>query len=326
MQVIKKAAILGGGSWATALAIKMALRYQVANIYLRDEAIIHEINNNNSNNSYLKDILLPVNLKAYRIEDFEGEEDLIVMAPASCALLEYLNIIKPKLRKSSIILIASKGFDYQNNSLFVTSFQKIVDNKVGVLSGPNFALEVAMNYPTATAIAFDEDADAKFVADSISTRNFVAMPFNSVIALQVAGFMKNIVAIACGMLDGMDYGANTKVWLIVKSFDEISLLTKFFGYNEIIDLVNVGIIGDMILTCYSLMSRNTKFGFGLASAKDYNEYLNSIDYLVEGAGCAKFLSKLALDNNIKLPIVSSLAKILDNPDDMQEIIKKLFVQ
>jgi glycerol-3-phosphate dehydrogenase (NAD(P)+) len=324
MNLFKKVAVLGGGSWGTALAIKLALRYQVTNIYLRQEAIIHEINNDHTNNDYLRGVSLPLNLQAYNLEDFQGEEDLIIMASASSSLMEYINIIKAKLQKSTFILIASKGFDYEGKNLFVTSLQKIINNKIGVLGGPNFALEVAMNYPSATSIAFENLDDAKFVADSISTDNFVAIPSNNIVTIQIAGCVKNIVAIACGILEGLRYAENTKAWLIVKSLEEISILTNFFNSNEKVDVASVGVIGDVILTSYSLMSRNTKFGLGLATAKNATKYLNSINYLVEGVAGAKFLSELAHDNNLNLPIVETISEILNAPNNIAVTIKKLF--
>lgn len=324
LQVFKAVAVFGAGAWGTSLAIKLCQRYKVVNIYLRQENIINEINNNHSNNYYLPNIELPINLSAYGIEDFNGEEELIVMATSSSSLMVYIDLIKAKIPKTTFILIASKGLDYQGKSLFTTSLNKILNNKIGVLAGPNLALEVAMNYPTSTSIAFENFEDAEFVAKNISTSSFIAKPTDDIVSLQVAGCIKNIVAIACGILSGLKYAENTKAWLVVKSLEEIAVLKNFFSDNNNVDFAAPGVVGDIILTSYSMMSRNTKFGFGLAMAKNPIMYLNSVNYLVEGIFSSHFLAKLAVENNLFLPISKVVSDVLTNPSNMEYDIRNLF--
>ncbi|MCF8462814.1 MAG: NAD(P)H-dependent glycerol-3-phosphate dehydrogenase [Rickettsiaceae bacterium] len=322
--MINSAAILGGGSWGTAIAGKISKRLKTTNIYLRQEDIVNEINSQHSNNKYLNQVYLPKNLKANHLDNFSGEEDIIFVALPAVNVAEYLKDNKKHIREDSIIILASKGFSYDTKTLFVEEVSKILPaNKIGMLSGPNFAHEVALGYPSASALAFLDINDARIIADIISTQDFVIYPTDDIITLQVGGFMKNIVAIVAGILDGLKYGENTKAWLISKAINEIEVVVKFFAPNVRSDLMHVGVLGDLVLTCYSLNSRNTKFGHGLARSKNPTKYLSTVEFLTEGTRAAKCLNDIAKENNLNLPIVNYLADVLTNPRNIKTSLNKI---
>jgi glycerol-3-phosphate dehydrogenase (NAD(P)+) len=316
-------AVLGGGSWGTALASTLASKH-LTNIYLRQQTIVDEINQEHTNNQYLRNTKLPANLQAFNLNDFTCTEDILIMALPSVNLVEYIHFIKDKLQPETFLVLASKGLDYANKTLFTKTISNTIPNKVGILAGPNFAQEVALGYRTSTSLALADIEDAKFLSKIMSTNNFIVYPSDDVVTLQVAGCVKNVVAIACGIIEGLRYGENTKAWLLSKGLQEIVTLAKFFDKNVKPDCTSVGISGDMVLTCYSLASRNTKFGFGLAAAKNAQKYLDSIYYLAEGSKGAKHLAEIALEHNLALPIITSIAKILQNPAKLRLFIEELF--
>lgn len=327
LDMINSAAILGGGSWGTAIASKISQKLKNTNIYLRQDDIINEINLKHSNNKYLNEIILPNNLQAKNLDEFTGEEDIIFLALPATGIEEYLQKNKKFIRPESIIIIASKGFSYTTKTLFHDSIGNILPkNKIGILSGPNLAYEVAFGYPSASALAFRDIDDAKILADIISTKDFIVYPTDDIVTLQVCGFMKNIIAIISGIIEGLRYGENTKAWFIVRAIKEIKIVVNFFSPNANSDFLHVGTLGDLILTSYSLNSRNNKFGNSLAKAKDKVKYLSAVGFLTEGTRAAKYLNDIAKDNNLDLPIVRYLADILVNPKNMKASLAKILCE
>lgn len=311
MNKFKNIAVYGGGSFGTSLASLAAQNCNNVTLFLRDEEIAKEILHNKTNVKYLGDIKLPSHLQATTnlniIKDFE----LIIIAVPSYAFEDSIKLLKTHdISTANTLLIATKGFACNPTELFSDRLTTLLShNSIVFLSGPNLAKELAKNLPASASIASLDIDIANKIAYNLSSKIFTTNVTSDIVTLQVAGALKNIFAIKSGIDLAREQGENARATLIVSALKEIATLSKALsGMQKNPDiLLEAGVVGDLVLTCYSLGSRNTKFGYELEISSDKKKFLQEYKELVEGREALKLVLDLIKKYNVQMPIISEIA-------------------
>ena len=317
---MKQIGILGGGVWGCALA-KLLSKNQVK-IFVRDEKVLNLINNQKIIPK-LKYVTFNDNVKAtLNIQDL-GMVDFLFIALPSQNIREVLSKYSIE-NKNLQIIIASKGIEIESKLFLSEVVQNILNtNNINILSGPCFSQEVVQNLPTAVTLAC-KDQDIFNKINQIFDNKYFRLYFSDdLIGCQLGGAVKNIYAIAAGMSNGLNLGENAKSSLITRSFAEISRLGVALKVNSK-TIFGLSGLGDLILTCNSLKSRNTHFGHLIASQPKINieDHLNSLE-TTEGFFTVKAVMKLAEEKKIDMPIMKAVYNILYMHNDINDEIKQL---
>lgn len=302
-------AVYGGGSWGTALACHIASVTDDVNIYLRNEDTAKEINLLNYNSKYLGDAKLPKSVKATTDLDDIKEADVIVIAVPSYSFDQCISDIK-KLKCSSdtILLVATKGISSNPVELFSGKLKRELPNPFAFISGPNFAKELAIGMYTSATISSEDLSLATMVADVLKSDNFQTYVCSDIVTIQIAGIVKNIVAIKSGIMSAEGHKENARAWLVTMGLQEIATISNSLG-GKAPTLLDPAVVGDLILTGYSTTSRNTKFGYEFYRNGYSKDFLNNYPMLVEGIEAAKLIKKL-IDPKLSIPIISSVVDLV----------------
>jgi len=274
---------------------------------------------------YLPGANFPANLVAY--PDIEkcvaGARDILVVVP-SHGLRETLTTIKPFLGPASRVCWATKGFELHSGKLPHQVAAEVLgeDRPMAVLSGPTFAKEVADGLPSAMTVAAN---DAEFAADlavALSSNNFRAYTSDDMIGVEVGGAVKNVLAIAAGMSDGLGFGANTRVALINRGLVEMTRLGIALGAKQE-TFMGLACMGDLVLTCTDNLSRNRRMGLALASGMSIEEAKKEIQQVVEGVLAAEAVKEVADKLDIEMPICQQVYQILYAGTSPREAVEAL---
>jgi glycerol-3-phosphate dehydrogenase (NAD(P)+) len=310
MKKLKNFAVIGGGSWGTALACIVARVYGSALIYTPEISIEEEINNHHKNSKYLDDTILPSGITATTsLLDLAGY-DVIVIAVPSHAFENVIQELKQMgLSSQTVFLIATKGMCQEPLQLFSSKMEQELGNTYAFISGPNFAKEVAIGNFASITITSKDRSLASYIADELRSEQLDVSISTDIITVQIAGIVKNIIAIKSGILMAQGYGENARAWLVSKGLEEIAIISRALGGNQE-SLTLPAVIGDLVLTSYSTTSRNTKFGYEFHQNNYSKEFLVNYPVLVEGASAAKLLHGFVSKYNLDLPMTSSVAKLV----------------
>ncbi|WP_375319459.1 NAD(P)H-dependent glycerol-3-phosphate dehydrogenase [Candidatus Tisiphia endosymbiont of Oplodontha viridula] len=315
MKKFKNIAVYGGGSWGTALACQVARCYEDVPVLVRENNIIEEILNNRTNSKYLgSDIMLPSNITpCSNLSDILDKEVIIIAVP-SFVFQETLEILKDAgISESVALLVATKGFGRDPTELLSDKVKAILPaNPLAFIAGPNLAKEVAQDLLTSVTIASLDVNLARRLAISLASQQFKVTITDYVVVMQVASAVKNIIAIKSGWYDAKGYGQNAKAGLITQGLQEIKMLSEAIDgeFGDASILCAPGILGDLVLTCYSKESRNTRFGYELGKNLDVKNFLNQNLYLVEGLESARLVLDLIRKYDLVLPVIESVIKEL----------------
>ena len=311
MSKFKNIAIYGGGSFGTSLASLAVQACNNVTLFLRNERIAEEILHKKTNMKYLGDIKLPSHLQVTTtlntIKDFE----LIIIATPSYAFDDVIKLLKTHgVSTDNTLLITTKGFARNPTELFSDRIKTLLPhNPTAFLSGPNLAKELAKNLPASASIASLDIDLADKIAYNLTSKIFTITTTSDIVTLQVASSLKNIFAIKSGIDLAREQGENARATLIVSALREIAILSKALGgMQEASDiLVEAGVLGDLVLTCYSSASRNTKFGYEFGISNDKKKFLKEYKELVEGRESLKLVLDLIKKYNLQMPIIFSVA-------------------
>ncbi len=297
-----KILVIGSGAWGTALANHLAQINSLVKIATRSKKIADEINSLHQNFKYLSDINLSKNLQA--ITDYNHDYDYVFIAPTSLGVIEVFDKISQKnFNEKCCFVICTKGMVDETLELFSQAFERIVNTKnYAVLSGPNFAIEVANSLPTITSIACNNYENYCKIAKILDNNNFKTIYTEAVEYAEICGVMKNIIAIGCGIADQLNFGANGKSALLLRGINEIKQICLALKIKE--DLISPAGFGDIFLTCSSTKSRNFTLGTLLASTQKIPN-----DTTFEGLNALNIILKLAKKLKLKLELCEVIAKI-----------------
>ena len=305
-------AVIGAGSWGTALALQFARSGREVCLWGRDAGQLAAINSDGVNNRYLPDAQFPRNL---RVEPdlgacLDGVRDIVISVP-SHGLRETLIRIQPLLDNAARICWATKGFELSTGKLPHQVAGEILgdDRAMAVLSGPTFAKEVAVGLPTAMTIAASDSSFANDLAAALSGESFRAYTSGDMIGVEVGGAVKNVMAIGAGISDGLGFGANTRIALINRGLVEMTRLGVALGASQDTFMGLAG-MGDLVLTCTDNLSRNRRMGLALASGKSIEEAQEEIQQVVEGVLAAKAVKQVADGISVEMPICQEIYRIL----------------
>lgn len=318
--------MIGAGSWGTALAVQFARsgsNVRLGGLFELDE--LESMATNRENVRYLPGVSFPPELAAYpKIEDcIDDARDVLVAVP-SHGLRDTLTAIKPLLRSDSRVCWATKGFELRTGKLPHQVAAEVLgaDRPMAVLSGPTFAKEVGAGLPTAMTIAANDHDFAKALAVALSSDNFRAYTSDDLIGVEVGGAVKNVLAIAAGMSDGLGFGANTRIALINRGLVELMRLGVALGASKETFMGLAG-MGDLVLTCTDDLSRNRRMGLALASGMSIEEAQQEIQQVVEGVLAAKAVKGVADKLGIEMPICEQVYRILYEGASPREAVEKL---
>jgi glycerol-3-phosphate dehydrogenase (NAD(P)+) len=306
-------AVVGAGSWGTALAIQLAragCNVRLGGVVEID--LLEAMVDDRENKRYLPDAAFPGNLTVHPdLEDcLDGADDVLVVVP-SHGLRDTLAQLKPLLGPETRVCWATKGFELSTGKLPHQVAAEVLgpDIPVAVLSGPTFAKEVGEGLPTAMTIASSDADFARELAEAISSDNFRAYTSDDIIGVEVGGAVKNALAIGAGMSDGLGFGANTRIALINRGLVELMRLGVALGAKKE-TFMGLASMGDLVLTCTDNLSRNRRMGLGLAAGKTVEEMQEEIGQVVEGVKAAKAVHEVAEKLGIEMPIVNVVYRIL----------------
>lgn len=319
---MSKVTFLGGGSFGTALGILLANKGNEVSIYDRDNNVVEDININRKNDKYIKELTIPKSVTAYNNIDKALENaKFIVLAIPSHIIRTMAKDIKEKVNKDAIIISIAKGIE-ENTNLRLSEVikEELPNNKVVILSGPSHAEEVAFDIPTTVVVSSEDMEAAKVVQDLFIDKNFRVYTNDDLIGVEIGGAVKNIIALAAGVCDGIGYGDNTKAALMTRGMAEIVRIGMKLGGKPETFLGLTG-IGDLIVTCTSLHSRNRRAGYLIGKGESTEEALDEVGMIVEGVKACKAFYKLKEDLNVEMPITDILYKVLfENKDPKEAVI------
>jgi glycerol-3-phosphate dehydrogenase (NAD(P)+) len=308
----KKIALLGAGSWGTALAILAARNGCQVLLWGHNPEHIAALARDRENKHYLSGLGFPDNLKVTAdLAEVGAFSDILLICSPSHAFKDVLIQLKPHLSNQVSIAWATKGFNPDDGSLL----HEVVANLFGsqtpaaILSGPTFAREVAANLPTAITIAANQPEFACQLSDMLHGGRFRTYTSTDIIGVEVGGAVKNVLAIAAGIADGLGFGANTRAALITRGLTEIIRLGVQLG-GKTDTFMGLAGLGDLLLTCTDNQSRNRRFGLALGLGKDRIEAMAEIGQEIEGVSAAKETYLLARKYGIEMPITEQTYKVL----------------
>ena len=304
-------AVLGAGSWGTALAIQLARNGNRVALWGHDPAEVDALLRDRENRHYLPGIPLPDGLQpdADLAACIDTADEVLVVVPshAFAAVCRRLAVLRPGLGSLSW---ATKGFDPGSQELLSTVAKTVFpDSNLAVVSGPTFAGEVARGLPTAITVASNNAAHAERVAGYLHGENFRAYTSDDLVGVQVGGASKNVMAIAAGISDGLGFGANARAALITRGLHEITLLGLALGGRPETFMGLAG-LGDLALTCTDNQSRNRRMGLALARGLDIDAARQEIGQEVEGVSTAREVRAKALALGVEMPITEQTYQVL----------------
>lgn len=316
-------AVLGAGSWGTALAIQLARSGRRVLLWGRESDDLEGMRRERENLSYLPGCPFPdsLEIEGSLSAALQADETLVVVP--SHALRGLLQAIKATGKTPHRLAWATKGFEPGSGKLV----HEVVTEEFGkipmcVLSGPTFALEVGKGLPTAITAAGDI-ALVNFMADALHGQHFRAYTATDITGVELGGSSKNVIAIGAGLSDGLGFGANARVALITRGLAEIMRLGRAMGADMQTFLGLAG-MGDLVLTCTDNQSRNRRMGLALAAGKSQDEARKEIGQVVEGVSAAREVRRLAERHGVEMPIADSIYGVLFEELDARAAVETLF--
>jgi glycerol-3-phosphate dehydrogenase (NAD(P)+) len=320
-----KCAVLGAGSWGTALAIQLARVTPPTVLWGRDRAHLAEIARDRRNVRYLPEAQLPDSLvvEPDLAAALSGSRDVLVAVP-SHALRSTLQEVAPHLPAGARVAWATKGFELTTGLLPHEVASQVLGAHVptAVVSGPTFAREVGAGLPTAMTIASHDPTFASELARRLSGQNFRAYTSTDVVGVEVGGAIKNVLAIGAGISDGLGFGANTRIALIARGLVEMTRLGAALGARKETFMGLAG-LGDLVLTCTDNQSRNRRFGLALASGQDVAAAQSAIGQVVEGVLAARAVREVAMRAGVEMPICEQVYRVVYAGVAPKDAVKEL---
>ncbi|PIE56190.1 MAG: glycerol-3-phosphate dehydrogenase [Desulfobulbus propionicus] len=324
----QQAAVIGAGSWGTALAVLLAKKGIKVRLWGRDPHHVSRLIDEQVNQKYLPGVKLPENLLPVMDlgEAVQGCRYVVMAIPSHGYRHVFFDLF-PQLSKESLVLSAAKGIE-DGSHLTMTKImadvaQSVEDKRFGVLSGPSFAQEVATGQPTAVTVAFSEMEAAVEVQELLSTSLFRVYSSTDVTGVEICGAVKNIIAIAAGISEGLGFGLNARAGLVTRGLAEITRLGVTMG-GSIATFSGLAGLGDLVLTCTGNLSRNRTVGLKLGQGKTLEAALEEIGQVAEGVKTTKSCFTLRKELNVEMPIIEQVYAILYEGRGCAEVVRELF--
>lgn len=318
-----KVSVLGSGSWGTAMAMCLANNGHDLLLWSRSEETTASLSKTRVNEKYLPDVVLPENIDYTSDISKCGDADVIIVATPSHTVREVSRAVAPYITDGQIVVSISKGFDMENyNRLSQVITEEIPNCKVAAMSGPSHAEEVVKKLPTTNVVACKDIEVAKYIQEIFNSECFRIYTTDDIVGVELGGSLKNVIALCAGISDGLGYGDNTKAALMTRGMAEIIRLGLAMGakYETFTGLSG---IGDLIVTCTSMHSRNRRAGILIGQGKSPEESQQEVKMVVEGVKTAKAVKHLSERYNVEMPISQVAYEVLFEGMPVKESVPAL---
>ena len=319
--------VMGAGSWGTALALLLHSNGHQVTVWSINEEEVEMLSKEREHKSKLPGVKIPEDMVfTSDMETAIKEKDFLVLAVPSAFTRGTARNMKPFVKEGQIIVDVAKGIE--EDTLMTLSQQieeEIPQADVAVLSGPSHAEEVGRGLPTAVVIGAKTEETARYLQEMFMNHVFRVYISSDMLGMELGGALKNVIALAAGIADGMGYGDNTKAALITRGIAEIARLGVKMG-GAIESFTGLTGIGDLIVTCASVHSRNRKAGYLMGQGKTMEEAMAEVKMVVEGVFSAKAAAKLGKKYGVALPIVDKVNEVLFEGKDPKEAVDELMLR
>lgn len=319
--------VMGAGSWGTALALLLYSNGHQVTVWSINEEEVEMLSKEREHKSKLPGVKIPEDMVfTSDMETAIKEKDFLVLAVPSAFTRGTARNMKPFVKEGQIIVDVAKGIE--EDTLMTLSQQieeEIPQANVAVLSGPSHAEEVGRGLPTAVVIGAKTEETARYLQEMFMNHVFRVYISSDMLGMELGGALKNVIALAAGIADGMGYGDNTKAALITRGIAEIARLGVKMG-GAIESFTGLTGIGDLIVTCASVHSRNRKAGYLMGQGKTMEEAMAEVKMVVEGVYSAKAAAKLGKKYGVALPIVDKVNEVLFEGKDPKEAVDELMLR
>ena len=315
--------VLGGGAWGTALAQSACLAGRTVTLWAREPETVEAINTSHENIHFLKGIKLDANLKATTdLEQVAQNEVLLMVTPAQFVRQTATNL-RPFVKDKTPVIICAKGIETSSYKLMSEVLDETLPQAVPIiLSGPSFASEIAKGLPTAVTLAAKDERLGKAISQALSHKALRPYWSDDLVGAQIGGAVKNVLAIAAGIVAGKELGASAHASLISRSFAELKRFAASYGANPK-TLSGLSGLGDLVLTCSSPQSRNMSLGIALGQGQSLTDILEARSSVTEGVYTAKAVATIAKQRNIQMPICQAVADIINETLTVENAIATL---
>jgi len=321
MTLSNNIAVIGGGAWGCALADILAQNHQEVTLLSARADFVELFNKEHITQSFPNEVLTK---NIFATNDFSilAKSKIIFIVCDAAHIEDNIAKINAIINKEAILILCSKGFS-EDGEIFSKILQnKFPENKLAILSGPNFAIEIIQKKLACTTIASNDLGIAQEISKIIKTKYFYPKISQDIITTQIAAIIKNIVAICCGLVDGLNLGVNCKAALINKGLEEIFYISEAMGGNPKEDILSPAVFGDLFLTCSSSKSRNYSYGFNVASKNDAKNQLQTCEGVRASQILPKFLAKYNINAN-KLQLCLMVKDIIGNNINIANLEDKI---
>ena len=321
-------AVIGAGSWGTALAVHLARTGRPTLLWGLAPPEMVDLERDRCNRRYLPEAPFPDGLViAHTLADAVRSADDLLIAVPSHAFRACLKDVAPLLRDGMRVAWATKGFELDSGKLPHQVATEVLGTSVptAVLSGPTFAREVGLGLPTAMTVASRDHDYAMTLAQGLSSETFRAYASTDIVGVEVGGATKNVLAIGAGISDGLGFGANTRVALITRGLAEMMRLGVALGAEKDTFMGLAG-LGDLVLTCTDNQSRNRRFGLALAAGRSAEDAQREIGQVVEGVLAARAVTAVARNYRVEMPIAEQICKVIYEGAPAREAVVALMTR
>ena len=308
---MKRIGVIGTGIWGTALALTASRAGNDVLCWARRKEIVDSINQNHVNKLYLPDIPLPDTIKATNnIKDVFDFTDYILLTVSAQHTRETLKLIKPYVKENTVIVLCAKGIEADSGKMLSEVANEEIPNiTIAVLSGPGFAIDVAERRIASVTIACQKEEIASTLTSLMGTQFFRPYYTTDIISPQIGGSIKNVIAIASGIVEGACFGDGARATLITRGFHEMSKLSKALG-GELTTIKGMCGLGDLVMTASCMQSRNFSFGYDIGVKGEAKSIIEANTKTVEGLHTTKAVVKIAKELGIEMPICEMVYRLL----------------
>lgn len=328
---MKKVTIIGAGSFGTALSVVLARAGNEVQLWARESEVAYGINNQHRNPHYLSDVTLPDVITCFdKLSACLDNRDMVVFATPSHAMREVAEKVKTYLSGEEIIVSVAKGIE---NDTFMTMSQvltqvlqdKVIEDKIGVISGPSHAEEVGKFRPTTVVSTSNSKRTARIIQETFMTPMFRIYLNYDIIGVEIGASVKNIMAIAAGIVDGAELGDNAKAALITRGLHEMKRLGMQLGASQDTFSGLAG-VGDLVVTCTSEHSRNRYVGYHIGEGKTLDEIVSGMNMVAEGVKTTQSVREWSRKLEVEMPITDAVYRVLFEQEDPKDVLYDLMTR
>jgi glycerol-3-phosphate dehydrogenase (NAD(P)+) len=304
-----RVAVIGAGSWGTTVAHLAACRCPTT-LWARDRAVADEVDARSTNERYLPGLVLSPNLRATDdVADAVRDADVVIVGVPSHGVRETMSLVAPHVPAEAAIVSLTKGFEQGTRQRMTQVLAEVLPGRpVGVLTGPNLAKEILSGHVAASVVAMSDADAARRVQEALSGDTFRVYTNDDVIGCEVGGALKNVIAIASGMADGLGAGDNTRAAVITRGLAELTRLGVAMG-GDPMTFAGLAGMGDLVATCISPQSRNRHVGEQLGRGRTIDEVVTEMNMVAEGVKAAPVAVELAREHQVEMPIAEQVAAV-----------------